>query len=259
MPRARSGWAVATLMVAMLISTPGQPQAQSCDGGSGGMMTDLGFDHPGRSASLRDHAGPRFETEPRVRGVRGYGPAAGRLQDGDLLLAVDGQPITTPAGARRLSKIAAGERVRLSVRRGEELREVTITAGQRCIPHPPAPPHAPAPPRVSDAPPPPPNELMPEGWLGFTLECRDCGEDESTGAFHFRAPPVVVSVEPGSPAARAGLQAGDRLTHVDGVSLVSEEGWPRLQAILPGHEVRFTYTRGGRTHQASMRAVGREH
>ncbi len=98
-------------------------------------------------------------------------------------------------------------------------------------------------------------EIMPEGWFGFMIECQNCGEDESTGVFRFHEPPVVVSVEPDSPAARAGLRPGDRLTHVDGVLLTSKAGWPRFYAVQPGEEVRFTYTRNGQTHQATLTAA----
>lgn len=116
----KHGWAAATLAVAVLSAAPGQAQGHSCDNGRGGLMTDLGFNN------LR-------------RGVRGNGPAAGRFRDGDVLAAVDEERITTHEGARRYSEIRGGEQMRLAVRRDGQVQEVTITAGARCIPHPPSP------------------------------------------------------------------------------------------------------------------------
>jgi membrane-associated protease RseP (regulator of RpoE activity) len=139
------------------------------------------------------------------------------------------------------------------------VQEVTVTAAARCIPHTPAPPeppaaHAPAAPDAPGAPLPAADDLVPGSRFGFTLDCQNCGDDDS-GAFRFREPPVVSGVQPNSAAARAGLRPGDRLTHVDGVALTSEAGWPRLAAIQPGQQVRFTYTRGGRTQQATLAAM----
>jgi predicted metalloprotease with PDZ domain len=68
---------------------------------------------------------------------------------------------------------------------------------------------------------------------------------------------MVVSVEPGTPAAGAGMRRGDRLTHVDGVSLTTAEGWRRFGAIQPGQRVAWTYTRDGRRLQSSMTALRR--
>jgi S1-C subfamily serine protease len=240
------GWAIAALAVAALGASPVQAQAGGCENGRGGLMTDLGFRRLPLPAG--PHAAPSgFRTEPRITGVRADGPAAGRLQDGDLLVAVDGQPVTTPAGARRYFETEPGRAVRLSVRRDGGVREVTVTAAEICIPHASAPPHAPP------APLPAPDDLLPVARFGFTIDCQDCGDDES-GRFRFRQPPVVGGVQPGSAAARAGLRPGDRLTHVDGVALTSEAGWPRFSGIRPGQQVRFTFTRGGQSQQATLTA-----
>jgi S1-C subfamily serine protease len=101
------------------------------------------------------------------------------------------------------------------------------------------------------------DELLPEGWLGLGINCNNCGNDGSSGVFRFREPPTVMSVEPNSPTGRAGMRPGDQLTHVDGVSLTSEQGWPRWHAIKPGQEVRLTYTRDGRSHHATISALSR--
>lgn len=287
---------VAVVVAGVVLAQPAAAQrAQGC--GEGAVRVgDLGFDNLAGAMSFSHRAGQRprmtFEREPRIVGVRENGPAAGRLRDGDVIVAVDGQLITTAEGGRRFSAIDPGDRVRLSVRRGGRVQEVTIVAGTRCMraPTPPMPPRppaaaaaprppttprapsppaarAPAPPVAPAAPtppaapaPPPPPEILPEGWFGFGIQCRNCGVHAPSGrptTFRFGDAPTVVNVEPGTPAARAGMRRGDRLTHVDGVSLTTPEGWRRFGAIEPGQQVRWTYTRGGRAHQAVLRAIDR--
>jgi C-terminal processing protease CtpA/Prc len=67
----------------------------------------------------------------------------------------------------------------------------------------------------------------------------------------------VENVEPGTPAARAGMRRGDRLTHIDGLALTSREAWQRFGAIQPGQRVRWTYTRDGRQQTSELLAVRR--
>jgi membrane-associated protease RseP (regulator of RpoE activity) len=100
---------------------------------------------------------------------------------------------------------------------------------------------------------------MPDGWFGFGIQCRDCGVSDVGGrsVYRFLQAPTVVSVEPGTPAAGAGMRRGDRLTHVDGVSITTAEGWRRFAAIQPGHRVSWTYTRDGRRLQSAMTALRR--
>jgi predicted metalloprotease with PDZ domain len=50
-----------------------------------------------------------------------------------------------------------------------------------------------------------------------------------------------------SPAGRAGLRSGDRITHIDGHSLMSREGARRFGAVRPGQRVRLTLKRGDQT------------
>ncbi|HEU0300290.1 MAG TPA: PDZ domain-containing protein, partial [Longimicrobium sp.] len=136
-------------------------------------------------------------------------------------------------------------------------------------PHPPAPPQPPrnqrnvppvppVPPRPPVPPvPPAPPEIMPDGWFGFGIECNHCdvhAPGNAAPTFRFREHPTVMTVEPGTPADRAGMRRGDRLTHVDGVSITTPDGWRRFGAIQPGQQVRWTFTRGGRAQSAVMTA-----
>ncbi|HEX5438070.1 MAG TPA: PDZ domain-containing protein [Gemmatimonadaceae bacterium] len=95
-----------------------------------------------------------------------------------------------------------------------------------------------------------------EGWLGITLSSRDTsnggnGGEESSSA---SALPVVVSVDPGSPADRAGLEAGDRLIVIDGHNL--HDGAVPLSVLRPGTSVPIRIRRGAKT-KSMVVIVGR--
>jgi hypothetical protein len=312
-------FSAAALVAAMVWIGPAA--AQRCHGGI--VVPDLGFDGLSGALSISQNNDDRpvfeFGGEPVISEVRGNGPAAGRLRDGDAIVAVDGQLITTREGGRRYSAIDPGDLVRLSIRRGGRVQDVSLRTGARCLPMPeapapPAPPgrpgrpgtppapgappaparppagvRAPAPPPTPGAEPAParpprpnrppaparpetppvpptppappaPPEIMPDGWFGFGIQCNNCGINAPQGrpaVFQFREQPRVVNVEPGTPAARAGMQRGDRLTHVDGVSITTQAGWTRFGSIQPGQQVRWTYTRDGRAHNTTMTALRR--
>jgi membrane-associated protease RseP (regulator of RpoE activity) len=57
----------------------------------------------------------------------------------------------------------------------------------------------------------------------------------------------VSRVDSESPAGRAGIRTGDRITHVDGLSITSSEGARRFGSAEPGQKVRLTIKRGTRT------------
>ena len=259
------GWVSVVLSAAALGANPMAAQARSCDEGRGAVAPDLGFDRPRRASrpGPRD-AGPElyFATEPRITGVRAGGPAAGKLRNGDLLVSLDGAPITSGEAAARYAQLAPASIVRFAVRRDAEVREVTLVVSGRCVPFAPAPaapPPAYAPP-VAPVPESLDGELMPATVrLGFDLTCNECGRDRTIGGsgFRFREPPIVRVVQGGSAAARAGLRAGDALTHVDGVALASSRGWAALSGITPRPVVRLTYRRSGVAHEITVPALPR--
>ena len=226
-----------------------------------------------------------FGAEPTVTAVRAGGPAVGRLRSGDVIAAIDGRLITTRAGGERWSTVRPGEDVTFTVRRSGREERVTVTAGVRCVTPvaappatpslragrapgavaaPPAPGAPPAPPApvVAVAPPAPlPPLALPEGWFGFSIRCSDCSyrydPDRASAVFEFLSAPEIQSVEPGTPAAEAGLLPGDLLVAMDGVALTTVPGGAAFANVSPGQAVRFSVRRGARALAPTLRAVAR--
>jgi putative serine protease PepD len=71
-------------------------------------------------------------------------------------------------------------------------------------------------------------------------------------------PARIVRVRSDTPAAKAGLRAGDVITRVGATRITSSD---ELRAAISGHEpgdrVSVTYTRNGKTHTASLRLANR--
>ena len=91
----------------------------------------------------------------------------------------------------------------------------------------------------------------PSGWFGFSIRCNSCGwsthSDDDPPVWESDEAPELSRVSPESPAGRAGLRAGDRITHIDGVSILSREGGRRFGAVRPGQRVRLRIQRGSST------------
>ena len=67
--------------------------------------------------------------------------------------------------------------------------------------------------------------------------------------------PVVRSVLAKGPAAEAGVQAGDRLTHVQGRSVQNIEDVHRFaRKLAPGESVKLTVVRGGVAREITVKA-----
>lgn len=95
----------------------------------------------------------------------------------------------------------------------------------------------------------PPSPASPDGWFGFSIRCNECGwsrtGSEATPRWESSVPPEIGMVAPGGPADRAGFRAGDRITHVDGESILESGGARRFGAVIPGQRIRLTITRNG--------------
>jgi len=209
-----------------------------------------------------------FRTEPVVMRVREGGPADGRLRRGDVLVRIDGDLITTPAGWRRLERLRPGQRVVLTVRRDGRLAHETIDVGEECRPaRAPAPPaSAAAPPTrvrplppmtalpAAPAPPAPPVVADQGAYLGLSFTCDVCvgrlqRDDGDAGVgtirWEFRDPPRLNAVMRTGPAWDAGLRSGDRLVAVNGHGITTREGWHAFSSLEPGTPARLTVERAG--------------
>jgi membrane-associated protease RseP (regulator of RpoE activity) len=222
----------------------------------------------------------RFRSAILVDEVEAGGPAAGVLRAGDVIVAIDGAPVTEAEGARRLWEVRPGASVRLSIERGGRRMDVTLRAAAICaddrraigsyapavvsgeVPRPasgqptPAPRAVPGRPSSTPVPVPTTPELQPEGWLGFGLACNQCGWAREGGDaapyWESEAEPILYTVQPGSPAARAGLREGDVLTHVRAHPITSREGGRALGAVRPDERLALRVRRDRRVIEATL-------
>lgn len=217
----------------------------------------------------------KFRGEPTILHIANDSPAEGNLEAGDIIVSINGAPITTRKAGNLYGDPPPLEPMGFVVRRSSELVEVTVIPEAVCpddpridygpvapvAPTPPPPPRvvrlgelprleAPAPPAAPDV------NVLPRGWLGMGISCEDCvvklGGDYP--GWQFTSPPVVYSVDAGSPAERAGLRAGDVLTHIDDIPLVERDGAERFTEIRPGQELTWQIERDGKVRVVHMTA-----
>ncbi|WP_198377418.1 S1C family serine protease [Neoroseomonas rubea] len=88
------------------------------------------------------------------------------------------------------------------------------------------------------------------GWLGVSVAD---AEEQGRG----RRGALIMGVERGSPAARAGLRQGDLVTALNGESVATSRALVRgVAGLPPGETVRLTLTRGGRSQEVAVQ-IGR--
>jgi hypothetical protein len=93
-------------------------------------------------------------------------------------------------------------------------------------------------------------EMFPEGWVGFGLSFSGSikhKDEDKPAEWRFNDPPTIKSVQPGSPADKAGFQVGDELLEIDGSKLDSRKGGKRFSRMLPGQLVEWKVRRAGKT------------
>lgn len=273
----RGGWvATAASLMALL---PDAGAAQACAAGDRiGSMGITGIQcERCRFFSREDGRPPVFWTEPVVRGIDPDLPGARVLREGDAIVAVDDELITTARGQAAYARLPLSGEVRVRVRRNGELRDLEVPVAAVCpaspslapvvagrsIPVPPGPPAIPPVPAVPSVraapaapvapaaavPPIPPLPPGPDARLGFGFRCGPCTQHRAQGeiVWSFSNPPEVTGVQEDGPAWAAGLRPGDRIVRVDGADVTSDEGGRRFGAIRPGDRVRWTVERDGRT------------
>jgi len=85
------------------------------------------------------------------------------------------------------------------------------------------------------------------GWLGVGIQ--ELNQDLAT-SFKLNEPvgALVASVEPGSPAAVAGLKPGDVIRRYDGKAIIEAGDLPPQVALTPpGHDAALEVWRNGRS------------
>jgi len=96
-------------------------------------------------------------------------------------------------------------------------------------------------------------QRTPDGWLGVTFSGSWSIEREDGGkeVMRFSDYPTVEAVEPGSPAERAGIEAGDRLIALDGHDVV--EGTDSFAELLqPGARLPIRLKRDNSTKDVTV-------
>ena len=97
----------------------------------------------------------------------------------------------------------------------------------------------------------PPAPMSPAGWFGFSIRCSNCGwaqqGDDDEPVWELSSPPELSMISRDGPAARAGLLAGDKITHINGVSILTSAGARAFGRVRPGQKVRLTVLRDGKS------------
>jgi len=75
-----------------------------------------------------------YLTPPGLRSIRAGGPASGRVQENDTLLAVDGHAITTPTAWHQMRDAEPGRAIHFFLRRHGDTTTATIVPIAHCVP-----------------------------------------------------------------------------------------------------------------------------
>ena len=75
-----------------------------------------------------------YLTPPGLRSIQASGPASGRVQENDTLLAVEGYAITTPAAWHQMRDAEPGRAIHFFLRRHGDTTTATIIPSTRCVP-----------------------------------------------------------------------------------------------------------------------------
>lgn len=86
-----------------------------------------------------------------------------------------------------------------------------------------------------------PARQAPKGWVGVLITT-GIGEQNSSGRLLFHDYPVIESIDPGSPAERAGLLKGDVLISINSQDFKTNP-IPMNELLVPGRTIVFRYRR----------------
>jgi membrane-associated protease RseP (regulator of RpoE activity) len=222
----------------------------------------------------------RFLRHPEIVSVDPSSPAerAG-IRQGDVLLAYDGQDVRREIAMNRLLQPGRTVRVRVRVRRENEVRDVAVKVAPMHVVAlrewaPPAAsrtrgarvrtPRAPSAPwgvivpdpgqPAAEGPTAPPTQIISiarfSGLAGAHMETITPGLGETIGVGRGV---LVISVPPGGPAHESGLVDGDVIVKADGRSIGSVAELRRLIAGSDGRAVKLDVARKGKVRQVTLR------
>jgi serine protease Do len=215
----------------------------------------------------------------RVKNVEGETPAAkAGLKAGDVIVRFDGESIRSAAHLRRvIHETPAGRSVAIEVTRDGAPHKLTATLEEGkgrgsafsdawgklapfAVPSPAEPPEPPGAPEPPEAPE-PPSLRWPDGDNAFRFELFERGPRKlgiryqpisGQLAKYFRLAEeegvLVVSVDEGGPAAKAGMKAGDVILKIDGKAVRDEDDVRRsVRALESGKEATVSVQRDGKS------------
>jgi regulator of sigma E protease len=162
-------------------------------------------------------ASGRSVVAPRVDFVAPNGPAAAAgFEAGDVVIAVDGRAVEGFAEVDRLVGLSPGRPLTFTLERNGETIELTAT----------------------------PDPVPAPGDFG--------GVVGSLGIRGPAMPPVVTQVQPGSPAAAAGLEVGDIVRSIDGRPIASFEDIRDIVGPRPGQPLLVVLERNSQELQIEV-------
>lgn len=190
------------------------------------------------------------------------GPAAAAgIKRGDIILAVNGNPVNTIADLMTvLTTLPTETTVTLQVQHGDEVEEMAVTPAVRAeraylgiLPY--AEPTVDVVTSVPPTPPlPPVQQFTPLQAVPAMPPVPDVTEQSVTMTPSL----VVVEVMPGSAAAAAGLQPQDLITAVDGSPVTAPDALhAHLASLQPGDTITLTITRGDEAPRTVRVKVGK--
>jgi len=94
-----------------------------------------------------------------------------------------------------------------------------------------------------------------KGWVGVVITT-GIGTMNAAGAMVFAEYPTIESIDPGSPAERAGLQAGDVLISINAQDF-RKNPVPMGALLVPGQRIVFRYRRGDLARTVALNVVER--